>query len=54
MVFEIKASETVHNDFLNGLKNFQKVALRAESKLVYACQILHQQDNSQVSNLWNL
>lgn len=34
MAFEIKASQTFHYDFLKGLKNFQKVAPNAESKLI--------------------
>jgi predicted AAA+ superfamily ATPase len=51
---EIKASETFHTDFLKGLKIFQKVAPHAESKLIYAGQMVHQRDGIQVSNLWNL
>lgn len=54
IAIEIKASETFHHDFLKGLKNFQKVAPHAEPKLIYAGQMLHQRDNIQISNLWNL
>lgn len=54
MAIEIKASETFHHDFLKGLKNFQKVAPHAESKLIYAGQMLHHRDNIRISNLWNL
>lgn len=54
IAIEIKASETFHHNFLKGLKNFQKVAPHAESKLIYAGQMLHQRDNIQISNLWNL
>ena len=54
IAIEIKASETFHNDFLKGLKKFQKVAAHVEPKLIYAGQMMHQRDGIQISNLWNL
>lgn len=54
IAIEIKASETFHNDFLKGLKNFQKVAPHAESKLIYAGQMKHRRENIQITNLWNM
>lgn len=53
IAIEIKASETFHNDFLKGLKKFQKIAAHVEPKLIYAGQMMHQRDGIQISNLWN-
>lgn len=54
IAIEIKASETFHLDFLKGLKNFQKMAPHAQSKLIYAGQLIQQREAIQISNLWNL
>ena len=54
IAIEIKASETFHSDFLKGLKKFQKVAPHAQSKLIYAGQLIQQRETIQISNLWNI
>ncbi|OOG77906.1 ATP-binding protein [Algoriphagus sp. A40] len=54
IAIEIKTSETFHPDFLKGLKNFQKIAPHAESKVIYAGSMIHQREMIQISNLWNI
>ncbi len=51
---EIKSSETFHDDFLKGLRYFEKIAPSTDLKLIYAGDINQEREGVKIDNFRNI